>query len=65
MKKIISITAIICLFSFPALGDIYKTAVTVDYGDGTSATYDGPDMISSTQEIGGNIVTYYYDKPSQ
>ena len=55
--------ALILVLTIPTfcLGGPYDPIVTVDYGDGTSATYDGPDLVSSTNTIGGSIVTYDYD----
>lgn len=49
------------LFSFSCLGGPYDPIVTQDYGDGTSATYDGHNIISSTQTIDNYTNTYYYD----
>lgn len=61
MKKFY-ITLILVL-SIPTfcLAGIYDPIVTIDYGDGTSATYDGPNLVSSTNTIGGVTATYDYD----
>lgn len=49
------------LFAFSCLGGPYDPIVTQDYGDGTTATYDGHNIISSTETIDNYTNTYYYD----
>ncbi len=62
MRKIcILIAALVLMVPSFCFGDPYDPIVTVDYGEGTSATYDGANLVSSTNTIGGSIVTYDYD----
>jgi hypothetical protein len=61
MKKFSIVLALFLITPTFCLGGPYDPIVTTDYGDGTSATYDGPDLVSSTNTIGGSIVIYDYD----
>jgi hypothetical protein len=60
MKKLY--TAIILVLTIPTfcLAGMYDPVVTTDYGDGTSVTYDGSNIVSSTQRIGDYTTTYDY-----
>ena len=61
MKKFYTALILVLSTASFCLGGPYDPVVTTDYGNGTSVTYDGAKLVSSTNTVGGSKVTYNYD----